>query len=124
MEDYCPHMDVPLVYSGCTICSGKELARQYNWHKPFVILNSTRGEVLKMSPVVWKPSTRCGCPNAKLLHISGNWRYSDVEEAVQTDVLVIEFAPSQKHLISKAVLHTAWKSGVGLQLRALRGPKS
>lgn len=123
--DYCPHMDLPASYSGCTLCSGKEeTTRAYYWQEPEVILISTRGSVSGLCPTVWKPRAGGKLPTARLLHICGNWRKSDFLKAVKSDVVCIEFAPSQRSFISKAIIREAKRNGVGIQLRALRGPKS
>lgn len=125
-KQHCPHLDLPMVYAGCTICKGAtSQTRSYNWGKQEVVLYPKTNANLYGPVAVWRPSTKEPCPQtARILHISGNWAYRHFLAATRIDgIMALEFAPSQKFMLSKSITSVAKNKGIGIILRSLRGPK-
>ena len=128
----CDHMPVPMPAGSCAICNGTTdlrllQNREYHWHEAEVVLEPLKGmfKWTEAEFAVWTP-TAGDCPQgAKVIHISGNWKFSDLMKACAIkSVMAIEFAPSQKFMLSRKVTKTAENYGIGIWLRSLRGPKS
>jgi hypothetical protein len=124
-------MPVPMPTGSCAICNGsidlRARNRDYQFHEPEVVLEPSAGK-FKWSESdisVWTP-TSGKCPTtAKVLHISGNWKFADFLKACEIKRLqVIEIAPSQKFMLSERILHKAESIGIGIWLRPLKGPQS
>lgn len=125
-------MPVPMPAGSCAICNGHlDLRvvqnRDYHWHNAEVILESPHGmfKWTEADVATWAP-TAGDCPQeAKVLHICGNWKYVDfVKACAIKSVMAIEFAPSQKFMLSDKILEKAESIGIGIWLRSLKGPKS
>ena len=121
-----------MVPGSCAVCNGtvdlREVQnREYHWHEAEVVLEPPKGmfKWTEAELTAWTPSSG-KCPQeAKVLHISGNWKIEDfVKACAIKGVKAIEFAPSQKKMISPSILSHAEASGVGIWLRSLKGPKS
>lgn len=125
-------MVVPMPVGSCAICNGNlDLRivqnRDYRWHEAEVILEPPRGmfKWTEAELIAWAPSSG-DCPQeAKVLHICGNWKFTDfVKACAIKSVMAIELAPSQKFMLSAKVIGQAETSGIGIWLRSLKGPKS
>ena len=126
VREFCPHLDLPMVYAGCAICKGVSAqTRPYNWGKHEVVLYPKTNADLYGPVAVWRPSTKEPCPKAaRILHISGNWAYKHFLMATKVEgIMALQFAPSQKFMLSSSITSVAKERGIGIILRTLRGPK-